>query len=304
MELRHLRYFVAVAEELHFSRAAAKLNIATPTLSAQIQALEAMLGAQLFTRKTRSVALTHVGTRFLEEARATLKQADQAELVGRRAARGDLGSIAIGCVLSAVCGGVVPWAIIAFRKTHPDVSFHTRAMATIQQMKALIDGTLDVGVALAPDRYPAGLSGFIVDRQPFWLAIPQDHPLAARKEIESEMLVGEPLVATLLETDMGFWSNIRALTPPGVSMRIVARVPDIFSVLISVAAGIGLGVVTESLARIPIPGVVCRKIVKATRYSDHAAVFRKNEGAPVVKAFIALLRAKARTIQGPMPGRK
>src|ERR1700694_5766211 len=86
MELRHLRYFVAVAEELHFSRAAAKLNIATPTLSAQIQALEALLGAQLFTRKTRSVALTHVGTRFLDEARATLKQAEQAAVVRRRAA--------------------------------------------------------------------------------------------------------------------------------------------------------------------------------------------------------------------------
>src|SRR5262249_57892065 len=101
MELRHLRYFVAVAEELHFSRAAAKLNIATPTLSAQIQSLEAMLGAQLFTRKTRSVALTHVGKLFLDEARATLRQADQAELVGRAAARGHLGSIAMGCVLSA-----------------------------------------------------------------------------------------------------------------------------------------------------------------------------------------------------------
>src|SRR5882672_9320947 len=96
MELRHLRYFIAVAEELHFSRAAAKLNIATPTLSAQIQALETSLGAQLFARKTRSVALTHVGKRFLEEARATLKQAEQAELVGRRAARGDLGSIVVG----------------------------------------------------------------------------------------------------------------------------------------------------------------------------------------------------------------
>ena len=80
-------------------------------------------------------------------------------------------------------------------------------------------------------------------------------------------------------------------------MRVVARVPDIFSVFISVAAGIGVGVVTESLARLPIPGVVCRKIVNVTRSSDHAAVFRKNEGAPAVKAFIALLRAKARTLQ-------
>jgi len=294
MELRHLRYFVAVAEELHFSRAAAKLNIATPTLSAQIQSLEAMLGAQLFTRKTRSVALTHVGKRFLDEARATLLQADQAELVGRAAARGHLGSIAMGCVLSAVFGGIVPWAIMSFRQTHPDVTFQTRALGTIQQLKWLTEGTLDVGIALAPDRYPAGLTGFVVERQPFWLALPEGHPLAARKEIEPAMLVGEPLVATLLETELAFWSNIRAITPPGMSMRVVDRVPDIFSVLISVAGGIGVGVVTESLARLPVPGVVYRKIVKVTRASTHAVVYRKDEGAPVIKAFIALLRAKAR----------
>jgi DNA-binding transcriptional LysR family regulator len=294
MELRHLRYFVTVAEELHFSRAAARLNIATPTLSAQIQALEAHLGAQLFARRTRSVALTHVGRRFLDEARATLRQADQAELVGRRAARGDVGTIAVGCVLSATFGGVIPRAIIQFKKTHPDVLFQTRAVPTIQQMKELIEGTLDVGVTLAPDRYPVGLSGFIIDRQAFWLAIPADHPLATRKEVEPNMLEGEPLIATLLETDMGFWSNIRAITPPGMTMRIVSRVPDIFSVMVGVAAGIGMGVVTESLARLPIPGVVYRKIVKTPRCSDHAAVFRRNESAPVVKAFIAMLRAGTR----------
>ena len=296
MELRHLRYFVTVAEELHFSRAATRLNIAPPTLSAQIRALEAALGAQLFTRRTRSVALTHVGRRFLDEARATIKRADQAELVGRRAARGDVGTIAVGCVLSATFGGVVPRSIIQFKQTHPDVTFHIRAVATIQQMKELIDGTLDIGVTLAPDRYPVGLNGFIIDRQPFWLAIPHDHRLAARREVEAEMLDGEPLVATLLETDMGFWSNIRAITPAGMTMRIVMRVPDVFSVMIAVAAGIGLGVVTESLARLPVPGVVYRKIAKAARCSDHALVFRRNEGAPVIKAFVAMLRANARKL--------
>src|SRR5580658_5167532 len=94
MELRHLRYFIAVAEELHFARAAARLNIAPPTLSAQIQQLETALGARLFTRKTRSVARTQVGKRFLEEARLALKQVEHAELVGRRAAKGEMGSIA------------------------------------------------------------------------------------------------------------------------------------------------------------------------------------------------------------------
>ena len=294
MELRHLRYFVALADELHFSRAAAKLNIATPTLSAQIQALEAILGAQLFTRKTRSVALTHIGRRFLDEARVALRQVEQAELVGRRMARGDVGSIAVGCVLSATFGGIVPWSIVNFRMAHPEVTFQARAVATLQQMKELIDGTLDVGFLRAPDRYPTGLTGFIVDRQPFWLAMPQEHRLASRSEIEPPDLEGEPFVATALESEMGIWSNIRAITPAGMSFRIAARVPDIFSVLISVAGGVGLGVVTESLARLPVPGVVFRRIRNVSRRSDHAVAFRKNEGTPVIQAFIAMLRAKAR----------
>ena len=109
MELRHLRYFVAVAEKLHFSRAAEQLNISTPTLSHQIQALETMLGAQLLSRRKKSaVSLTHTGKRFLEEARATLRQAENAELVGKRAARGDIGSIAIGYILSASSIGLLP----------------------------------------------------------------------------------------------------------------------------------------------------------------------------------------------------
>jgi len=298
MELRHLRYFVAVAEELHFSRAAAKLNIATPTLSAQIQALEAMLGAQLLTRKTRSVALTHVGKRFLEEARATLHQADRAELVGRQAARGDLGSIAVAYVLSAACAGLVTSAIQDFRKTHPDVTFQLRKMETIPQMKALVEGTLDVAFTRAPDRYPTGLTGFMVDRQPYVLVLPEGHRLAMHNEVAPEMFAGESFVATLLEMEMGFWSNIRAIAPSGTSMRIVTRVPDAFSVLAAVAAGNGIAVLSASLARIAFPGVVFRRIAKLNSTSDHVAVFRKNEGAPVVRAFIAALRAATRKTAG------
>jgi DNA-binding transcriptional LysR family regulator len=293
MELRHLRYFVAVAEELHFSRAAARLNIAAPTLSAQIQALETTLGAQLFTRKTRSVALTHVGKRFLDEARATLKQASQAELVGRRAARGDTGSVAVGYVLSALCGGFMPSAIEQFRQSHPDVSFQLNKMETIPQMKALSEGVLDVGFTRAPDRYPAGLTGFVIDRQPFWLAMPEGHRLAAYKDVTPDMFIGEHFVATLLEMEMGFWSNMRVV-PSGAQTRIVTRVPDALSVLAAVAAGMGVAVLSAALARIAVPGVVFRKISKITRTSDHAVVSRKNEGAPVVKAFVSLLRANAR----------
>ena len=253
-----------------------------------------MLGAQLLTRKTRSVALTHVGQRFLEEARATIKQADRAELVGRQAARGDLGSIAIAYVLSAACAGFVTSAITDFRKTHPDVSFQLRKMETIPQMKALVEGTLDVAFTREPDRYPTGLTGFLVDRQPYLLVLPENHPLAAYNEVSPEMFAGESFVATLLEMEMGFWSNMRAIAPAGASIRIGTRVPDAFSVLAAVAAGMGIGILSASLSRIGFPGLVFRRIAHLSRLSDHVAVFRKNEGAPVVRAFIAMLRASAR----------
>lgn len=140
MELRHLRYFVAVAEKLHFSRAAEDLNISTPTLSHQIQALERMLGAQLLSRRKKSaVSLTQTGKRFLEEARATLRQAENAELVGKRAARGNIGSIAIGYILSASCIGLLPELIGTFQKENPNVLVQIVRMETFPQVKALIE---------------------------------------------------------------------------------------------------------------------------------------------------------------------
>jgi DNA-binding transcriptional LysR family regulator len=292
MELRHLKYFVAVAEELHFGRAAERLNIAAPTLSHQINALETMLGAKLLTRKTKSaVALTHSGRHFLIEAQETLKQAARAELVGRRAGRGDAGSISVGYVFSAGCSGLVPTALASFRKSHPEVSFQLARMQTFAQFKALIDGSLDIGFTRMLLRYPSGLTGFTVERQPFWLAIPEGHHLAARKQITPGMLIDESFVAVSMEMEIGFWGNIAAITPPGISLRIVERAPDAFTVMALVAAGAGISVLSESLKRIDMPGLVFRKLVGVTRTADHAVVYRKNESAPVVKAFIKLLRA-------------
>ena len=295
MELRHLKYFVAVAEEMHFARAAEHLNIAAPTLSHQIAALETMLGAKLFTRKTKSaVALTQLGKRFLIEAQATLKQAAQAELIGRRAARGAVGSIAIGYIFSAGCSGLVSLALHDFRKTHPAVSVQLRWMLTFAQLRALIDGSLDVGFTQALVRYPAGLSNFIADQQPFWLAIPKGHSLATRNHITPAMLAQESFVAVSLEMEVGFGGYIKAVSSPGISPRIVERVPDVFTVLALVASGAGIGVVSEPLTHLAMPGIVFRKIADITRTSDLAVVCRKNESSPTVKAFVDFLRARAR----------
>ena len=296
MELRHLRYFVAVAEELHFGRAAAQLNIAAPTLSHQIRALETLLGTKLFNRRTKSaVALTHSGRRFLAEAQDTLKQAAHAERVGRQAGRGEAGSISAGYVLSAASGGFVSSALARFRKQHPDVSFQLTRMQTVAQFKALLDGSLDIGFARTPHRFPTGLAGFTVDRQRFCLVVPEAHPFATRKHITPAMLVSEPFVAAPLEMELGFWSNIASITPHGVSLRIVERSTDVISALALVGAGIGISVLSGSVDRIAMPGVVYREIAGVTRTADHSLVHRKNESAPVVKAFINFLRAETRS---------
>ena len=297
MELRHLKYFVAVAEELHFGRAAARLNISTPTLSHQIGALETLLGAKLFNRRTKSaVALTNSGERFLVEAQETLRQAARAELIGRRAGRGDVGSIAIGYMFAATCSGVLPQALRKFHALHPDVTLDVRRSLTFSQFRALSDGSLDIGFAHPPhQRYPSGLNGFLVSQQPFWLALPEDHPLAARKQVTPAMLINEDFVALELEMETGFWGNIAAISPPGTSLRIVKRVPDAFTALTMVAAGFGVSVHSQALTRIDMPGVVYRKIVGAAHTADVALVHRRNESAPVVLNFVNFMRAEVRT---------
>lgn len=297
MELRHLKYFTAVAEELHFGRAAARLNISAPTLSHQILALESMLGAKLFLRRTKSmVALTQTGKRFLTEAYATLKQAANAELIGKRAARGDVGSIAVGYIFSAGMSGFISTNLTSFREKHPDVSLQLRRAVTFEQFRALTDDQLDVGLTATPQSYPTGLTGFVVDRQPYYVAIPEKHPLAKLKRVAPDDLADEPFVAVSLEMEVGFGGgNIAAISPPGKSLHIIERGPDIFSVLTLCAAGVGLSVMSEPMANVKIPGLVFRKVEGASRSFDLALVHRRNENAPAVRSFIEFMRAHTRT---------
>jgi len=253
-----------------------------------------MLGAQLLSRRKKSaVMLTQTGKRFLEEARATLKQAENAELVGKRAARGDIGSIAIGYILSASSIGLLPEMIRTFQKDNPNVSMHIVRMETFPQMKALIDGVLDIAFIRAPQRYPAELSGFVVDRHPYYVALPEGHPLAQRKHLSLAMLADEPFVAGSLEMEVGFWGNLGAVSKPGQSLRIVQRTPDIFSLLTFVAAGAGLGIISAPMQSVVIPGIVYRKISGALQEAEIAVAYRKRESAPVVKSFIQRLRTRA-----------
>src|SRR5215471_13075210 len=281
MELRHFRYFVAVAEELHFARAAARLNIAAPTLSHQIRSLESILGARLFTRKTKTaVVLTPAGKRFLDEARSTLKQADHAARVVRRAARGEVGNLAIGYLFSASCSGLVSSAIKDFRVAHPEVSFQIRKLEPYTIYAAMTEGAIDVAFTCAAERYPSGLVAVAIERAPLFVALSEKHRLATRKQISVDALGDDDFVST--STELSLWGK----TAKTISPRIVARADDICSVLALVGAGLGMGIVPAVLAKLAIPGIVCRKLIGVPQRAELVLLYRRNEDAPVARAFI------------------
>jgi DNA-binding transcriptional LysR family regulator len=292
MELRHLRYFVAVAEELHFTRAAERLRISPPALTEQIQGLERDLGVLLLARNQRTVSLTDAGTRFLDEAKKTLRQAERAALVAQRAGRGEVGEIEIGYVSSASCTGLLPQAITQYRATHPMVSINIHKIETSRQLGQLTEGRLDVGFLRPPARYPVGISAVIIARQALLIVLPDDHPLAsATKPIKASMLAGEGFIAPKFEMEVGIYQHTAEFgRRGGFAPRIVARAPDFFTIVTMVAARLGIAAVPQSCACIQIPGIVYQPVATQTRPAELAAAFRRDERAPAVKSFIQHLR--------------
>jgi|SRR5579859_5008559 len=291
MELRHLRYFVAVAEELHFSRAAQRLHISPPSLTEQIHDLERELGASLFIRTKRNVSLTDAGARFLEEARLTLRQAEHAALVAKLAGRGETGRVEIGYASSAACSGLVTAALAEYRRSRPLITLSLSPMQAARQLDQLTEGRLDVGFLRRPARYPVGISSVIIATQPMVIALPTDHKLAKSPSIAAATLAEERFLAPTFETEVGLFQHTAALGEQGEFVaRIVDRIPDLFTMVTLVAAGIGVALVPESCSCLQIPGVVYKPLSRQTKLVEFAAAFRRDERAPAVKAFIQQLR--------------
>src|SRR5215468_554929 len=180
MELRHLRYFVALSEELHFGRAAQRLGISQPPLSQQIQALERSLNAKLFARTNRRVELTDAGRAFLTEARATLAQAERAVAVVGQAERGEIGEIRIGFMPSAPLIAPFTRTVLAFRRDFPGVRLILQEQVTTQQIDALVEGSLQIGFIRSPGvpELPDPLAAVEISREPLVAFMRADHPLA------------------------------------------------------------------------------------------------------------------------------
>jgi len=291
MEVRHLRYFVAVASELHFARAAERLNIAPPTLSAQIKSLESHLGVELFTRSTKKkVELTYAGRQFQKRALNLLENFDLAERFVREAARGEVGDVRLGYVLATATAGHVKDLIKAVRAELPSIMMHIHRMESVPQLRAIGAGTLDIGMLRAMDTYPAGIGAFSLPQQRFCLAVHRDHPLAQQKRITPEILAKQHFIAYELDAEVGFWRNISSVLPLGTIPHIALRVPDAVSLLTLVSANVGVAIVQESFKKIVDEDVVFRHISGRGTYSPNVVVYRTHEPSPAVQGVLKVIR--------------
>ncbi|MDO7843202.1 LysR family transcriptional regulator [Sphingomonas immobilis] len=266
MELRHLRYFVQVAQDLHFARAAGHLGISQPPLSQQIRALEDELGVRLLERTSRRVALTPAGRLFLDAARATLRSAEDAILVARRASRGELGELAIGFSASAPFVPDIAHAISEFRDTYPDIALVLREIAGSDHLQQIEDHVLDLAFQRsrrAPVLSPALMAqSFLSER--LFVACQPEHRFAQQDSVRFAELNGEPLLVYSNERTVFTGELILLLREYGVEPVIAQSVTDISTLFGLTAAGIGVMVLVESLCTLQSARLVFRPLADET----------------------------------------
>lgn len=300
MELRHIRYFIAVAEEQHMTRAAERLGIQQPPLSQQIRALEDELGVQLFRRKPRGVELTEAGAAFLDRARAILDQLERATATTRRTARGEQGRVVVGFTSSAPFHPFVPRVIRAYREISPLVSLALEESGSGELVQGLHNEEIDAAFIRSPVADVAGLTVRPLLEEKMIVAVPSGHALAKGVSSKTPPL---PLSALAKETFIlykrpggpGLYDTIiAACRNVGFSPRVVQEAPRIISTLNLVAAGLGVSVVPESLRRLQMDGVVYRRLADSAALSAPLIlVYRSGDNAAAVRRFIDLVQTTA-----------
>ena len=259
MDPRLLRSFVAVAEELHFGRAAARLHVSQPPISVHVKRLEADLGVRLFERTQRRVALTAAGTELLGRARRLLDDAARTVAEVQRVARGEVGLLTIGYTSTAT-HVVLPDILPSFRARHPGIRIELRELRSGQQPDALRAGRIDLGIGCGPIDAP-GLVARTIATERLMAALPAEHPLAARATVAPHDLRDVPALAVRRDVEPA-WADaaIAALREAGVTPPVVQETDTKVALLGLVAAGMGVALVSESLALVGRRGVVFRSI--------------------------------------------
>jgi DNA-binding transcriptional LysR family regulator len=297
MELRHLRYFVAVADEGHVTRAAERLGIQQPPLSQQIRALEGELDVQLFHRKPRGVELTHAGETFLAEARAILERVEHAAAAARRTARGEAGRIGIGFTSSASFHPFVPRAIRTFREAQPLVALSLEEGGTAELVEMLRAEKLDAAFVRSPIGQAAGIEVASVLEEEMVAAFPAGHPLstgAAAARLPLSALEGETFILYRRPLGPGLYDAIiAACQRAGYSPQIGQEAPRMLSTLSLVAAGLGVTLVPDSMRRLGVEGVAYKRLdASAGLVAPLNLAYRRSESGAAARRFIALVRQR------------
>jgi len=286
MDLRQLRYFLAVAKEKHFGRAAQALNIVQPALSMQIRALEEELGGALFERTSRRVELTEAGKVFEVQARRTLAQAELTREATQRALRGETGIIRIGFAGNAIFSGTLMRDLRQFHHTSPDVEISIEEMAPRRQAEAIQAGLLDIGYS--PDHSALRQPGLRAEKTGEWgmlVAIADDHPLATQSEITLAMLAHEPLI--LYEAhDPDEQLSVLLAQALGEKLNITHRTGSSLNVLAIAASGLGIALVPAPLRQVSVPGLTYRELIAPELTANLMVISRKAESSAAVKAWL------------------
>jgi DNA-binding transcriptional LysR family regulator len=303
MELRHLRYFIAVAEEGHITRAAERLGIQQPPLSRQIKEIERELDAQLFRRRARGVELTDAGRAFLDDARATLAHLDHAFESTRRAARGEQGKLSVGYTSAAACHPLVPRVIREFRKAFPLVSVTPAEGDPQDLIERMKNEQLDVAFIRTQIPSSARVAADRLLEERVVVALPSDHPLAQSKRggdtaLALKALAGETFIF-YGRPNGTFTAQSNALVAAcqaaGFDPHVGHLVPHMLSRLNLVAAGFGILVVSGSMQRMKIEGVVYRRLKGATELrAPLILASRRDDSSAVVRQFLKLAKQTAR----------
>lgn len=289
-ELRQLKYFIALAEELNFRRAANRLHISQPPLTRQIQQMESDLGVELFTRTPRGVELTQAGKVLLEEATNIMALSERATERAQLAGQGQLGRMDIGIFGSATFD-TIPKLILGFRSAHPNVNIVLHNMTKSEQINALRERRLTVGfnrfVAAEPD-----IATEIVYTENALVAIHRAHAFARKQEVNFKELKDQPLILYPRATRNSFADMVTtACREAGFEPRIVQEVDDVSTSIALVSSGFGVCVVPESARNLKLPGVVYRPLRKAKLLSiDLCCLYRKDDQSPILLEFLDIVR--------------
>ena len=296
MELRHLRYFVAVAEAQHFTRAAKILGIGQPPLSQQIQALEREIGTPLFKRLPRGVALSDAGHAFLEDAQRILRDADQATERARRVARGEQGRIRVGMINSAPFHALIPQVVREFRKRYPNVALTLDEGITPGLAAAVRNETMDLAFVRPLLETDRSLHMEPLLDEEMLVALPLGHPLCARERIPLLALSIEPFVLFPRTVGAGLHDEIiRACRDAGFSPRVVQETSQVTSIVNLVAAGLGVSIVPASMQQANIEGVTYRPIRRPAPKARLSLLYRRDDqDMPHLRNLLTLTRQLVR----------